>query len=59
MKSLATSDFWQAYRELSPAIKRQAKKAEGTLRERVWGDVRSIVFGVMRVTMPKLDSNLV
>jgi hypothetical protein len=27
MKSSTTSDFWQAYKELSPAMKRRAKKA--------------------------------
>jgi hypothetical protein len=26
MKSSTTSDFWQAYKELSPAMKRRAKK---------------------------------
>ena len=54
MKSSTTSDFWQSYKELSPAMKRRAKKAyklwqENSLHpfgesilmlDRMWGDVR-------------------
>jgi hypothetical protein len=33
MKSFATSDFWQAYAELSPEMKKKARKAY-----RLWQD---------------------
>ncbi len=33
MKSFATSDFWQAYAELSPEMKKKARKAY-----RIWQD---------------------